>query len=216
MKHLKPFNKLFEDLESMEENPKLNFSRSDVRNLDSYKDLIALGFKDVTPPRSGDGTFRFSHPAFGSMDYLIYPSGYIRRQDSDNTTFWRKKSMVTQSVTPPDIIRRDYTRDESGRLAWTPKPPSNTSIMYGQPITNPSDYDVKFDWLKKLARKRFFQSRGISSSTDHETIKTELSKYAKTSPSAAVEVKKMFPDVWDEIRSEHGLEMFSDLGDFGF
>jgi len=217
MKHLKPFNKLFEDLESIEENPKLNFSREDVKSRESYKDLIASGFKDVTPPRSEDGTFKFSHPAFGSMEYLIHATGYIRRQDTDNHGTWRKTSMVTQSVTPPDIIRRDYTRDAaSGKREWTPKPPSNTSIMYGQPITSPGDYDVKFDWLKKLARKRFFQSRGISSNTDPETIKTELSKYAKTSPSATREVKKMFPDVWDGIRDEEGLSTLSDLGDLGF
>jgi hypothetical protein len=216
MRHIKPFNELFEDLENVEETPRLNFSREDVKSRESYKDLIASGFKDVTPPKSVEGTFRFSHPAFGGMEYLIHATGYIRRQDTDNPGTWRKTSMVTQSVTPPGIIRRDYTRDESGKMNWAPKPPSNTSILYGQPITNPSDYDVKFNWLKKLARKRFFQSRGISSSTDPETIRRELSKYAKTSPGATTEIKKMFPNVWDEIRDETGLSTLSDLGDLGF
>jgi len=214
MRHLQPFNEMFEDLGS---STVLNFSREDVKNRESYKDLIASGFKDITPPRSEEGTFRFSHPAFGGMEYLIHATGYIRRQDTNNPGRWHKTSMVTQSVTPPGIIRRNYTRDiASGKLDWTPKPPSNTSIMYGQPITNPSDYDVKFDWLKKLARKRFFQSRGISSSTDPETIRMELSKYAKTSPGATSEIKKMFPNVWDEIRDELGLSTLSDLGDLGF
>jgi hypothetical protein len=217
MRHLKPFNKLFEDLDNTEKPTKLNFSREDVKSRESYKDLIASGFKDVTPPKSIEGTFRFSHPAFGSMEYLIHATGYIRRQDTDNTGSWRTTSMVTQSVTPPDIVRRDYTGDRSANdWGWTQRPPSNTSIMYGQPITNPSDYDVKFDWLKKLARKRFFQSRGISGSTDPETIKMELSKYAKTSPRATAEIKKMFPDVWAEISSETGLSTLSDLGDLGF
>ena len=216
MIHLKPFNELFEDLDNTGKPTKLNFSREDVKRRESYKDLIASGFKDVTPPKSIEGTFRFSHPAFGSMEYLIHATGYIRRQDTDNTSSWRTTSMVTQSVTPPDIVRKDYTRDGIGNFEWTPRPPSNTSIMYGQPITNPSDYDVKFDWLKKLARKRFFQSRGISSSTDPETIKMELSKYAKTSPRATAEIKKMFPDVWAEISSETGLSTLSDLGDLGF
>jgi hypothetical protein len=215
MRHLKPFNKLFENLENTGETTKLNFSREDVKNRESYKDLIASGFKDVTPPRSGDGTFRFSHPEFGSMEYLIHVTGYIRRQDTQSWP-WRFTSMATQSVIPPNIVRRDYTRGKSGNLGWNDKPTSNTSIMYGQPITNPSDYDVKFDWLKKLARKRFFQSRGISGSTDPKTIKMELSKYAKTSPRATAEIKKMFPDVWAEISSETGLSTLSDLGDLGF
>jgi hypothetical protein len=44
----------------------------------------------------------------------------------------------------------------------------------------------------------------------------ELSKYAKTSPGATSEIKKMFPNVWDEIRDELGLSTLSDLGDLGF
>jgi hypothetical protein len=217
MRHIKPFNKLFEDLENTEETPKLNFSREEVKSRESYKDLIASGFKDVTPPRSGDGTFRFSHPAFGSMEYLIHATGYIRRQDTDNPSSWRTTSMVTQSVIPPDIVRRDYTRDESGRFGWTPKPPSNTSVLYGRPIKNPEDYDIKFHWLKRLAEKKFLKSNGISPiSTDDESIKRELSRYAKISPSATMEVKKMFPKIWAEISSETGLSTLSDLGDLGF
>jgi hypothetical protein len=217
MRHLKPFNELFEDLENTEETPKLNFSREDVKSRESYKDLIASGFKDVTPPRSGDGTFRFSHPEFGSMEYLIHATGYIRRQDTDNPGSWRTTSMVTQSVIPPNIVRRDPTRDESGRFVWTDKPPSNTSVLYGRPIKNPEDYDIKFHWLKRLAEKKFIKSSGISPiSTDDESIKRELTRYAGTSPSATMKVKKMFPKIWAEISSETGLSTLSDLGDLGF
>jgi hypothetical protein len=221
MRHLKPFNQLFEDLENTGETTKLNFSREDVKNRESYKDLIASGFKDVTPPRSGDGTFRFSHPAFDSMEYLIHTTGYIRRQDTDNPT-WRNSSMVTQSVIPPNIVRGDYTRDESGNFVWNDKPPSNTSVLYGRPIKNPEDYDIKFHWLKRLAEKKFLKSSGISPiSTDDESIKRELIKreltrYAGSSPSATMKVKKMFPKIWAEIRSETGLSTLSDLGDLGF
>ena len=90
MRHLKPFNELFEDLESSNV---LNFSREDVKNRESYKDLIAAGFKDITPPKSGDGTFRFSHPALDGMDYLIHTTGYIRRQDTANTNNWRERDL---------------------------------------------------------------------------------------------------------------------------
>ena len=214
MRFLKPFNELFEDLES---STVLNFSREEVKSRESYKDLIASGFKDVTPPRSGDGTFRFSHPAFGGMEYLIHATGYIRRQDTANTGPWRNTSMVTQSVTPPGIIRRDYTRDIASGRGWTPKPPSNTSFLYGRPIKNPEDYDIKFHWLKRLAEKKFLKSDGISPiSTDDELIKRELSRYARISPSATMEVKKMFPKIWAKISSETGLSTLSDLGDLGF
>lgn len=215
MKHLKEFIELFEDFEDSEKTPSLNFSMGDVRSLDSYKSLIELGFKDITPPRSGEGTLRFSHPAFDGMDYLIYTSGYIRRQDPSNVSPWRSGSMVTQSIIPPSIIRYtfDYSKGNYNREA---KETSRSSFLYGQPITKPEDYDIKFHWLKQMLNKKFFKSTGIPPSADNEVVKRELSKFAETSPGATLKVKKMFPEIWDEIKSNPGLDTFSHLSDLGF
>ena len=215
MRHLKEFVELFEDVEDSEKTPSLNFSMGDVRNLDSYKSLIELGFKDITPPRSGEGTLRFSHPAFDGMDYLIHTTGYIRRQDTNSTNWRGYKSMVTQSVTPPSITRYtfDYSKGNYNREA---KETSRSSLLYGQPITKPEDYDIKFHWLKQMLNKKFFKSTGIPPSADNEVVKRELSKFAKTSPSATLKVKKMFPEIWNEIKSDSGLDTFSDLSDLGF
>ena len=225
MRHLKEFIKLFEDAEAAgevevvgnsETSPSLDFSMGEVRRLDSYRSLLELGFKDVTPEKSTKGTLRFSHPVFGGMDYIIYASGYIRRQDTGSNNWRGDKSMVTQSITPPNITRYtfDYSKGVFNREA---KETSKPSLLYGQPITEPHDYDIKFEWLKQLLVKRFFKSIGISPSPkDNESIKRELRKFAKTSPSALSQVKKMFPGVWDEIKSDPGFDIFSDLADLGF
>lgn len=217
MRHLKEFIELFEDAGDIEKTTSLNFSMEDVRGLDSYKSLIELGFKDITPPRSGDGTLRFSHPAFDGMDYLIYATGYIRRQDTTNTGPWRSGSMVTQSITPPGITRYNFSYTDKGGYKREEKEASRSSLLYGQPITKPSDYDIKFEWLKKQLIKKFFKSAGIPTSiTDTEVIKRELTKFAKTSPSATMQVKKMFPKIWDEIKSDTGFDTFLGLADLGF
>lgn len=215
MRHLKEFIELFEDVTDSEKTPSINFSMDDVRSLDSYKSLIEAGFKDITPPRSGEGTLRFSHPEFGGMDYLIYTSGYIRRQDTANTNNWGERSMVTQSITPTSRPRYDYKYID-GKYSSKEKENRRFDFLYGQPITKPSDYDIKFHWLKQLLSKKFFKLTGIPPSTDNEIIKKELSKFAGTSPNATLKVKKMFPEIWDEIKSNPGLDTFSDLSDLGF
>jgi hypothetical protein len=210
MRHLKPFDELFEDLGS---STVLNFSREDVKNRESNKDLIASGFKDITPPRSEEGTFRFSHPAFEGMDYLIYTTGYIRRQDTTNDGPWRNTSMVTQSVIPPDVPRSTY---RSGK--FVDNPPSNASIIYGQPITGPDDYDIKFDWLKRILGKKIAKLAGVpyNPGANSEAIKNALLKFAETSPSAAAKVKLQFPKVWDEIKNLPDMDTLIDLADLGF
>lgn len=203
MRHLKQFNELFEDLESSNV---LNFSREDVKNRESYKDLIAAGFKDITPPKSGEGTFRFSHLAFDGMDYLIHTTGYIRRQNTNSTSHaWLGyKSMVTQSVIPPDIPRHGY-RFPGVRAG---KAPLNTSIIYGQPITSPEDYDIKFDWLKRILGKKTAKLAGVpyDQEADSEAIKNVLLKFAERSSNSALKVKLMFPKIWDEIKLLPGIK----------
>ena len=200
MRHLKQFNELFEDLESSNV---LNFSREDVKNRESYKDLIAAGFKDITPPKSGEGTFRFSHPAFDGMDYLIHTTGYIRRQNTNRFNWRGYKSMVTQSVIPPDIPRHGY-----GSGVRAKKAPLNTSIIYGQPITSPEDYDIKFDWLKRILGKKTAKLAGVpyNPEADSEAIKNVLLKFAERSSNSALKVKLMFPKIWDEIKLLPGIK----------
>lgn len=216
MKHLKEFIELFENAMDSEKTESINFSMDDVRNRDSYKALIEMGFSDITPPKSAGGTLRFSHPAFDGMDYLIYVTGYIRRQDTSSTSPWRTGSMVTQSITPPGIIRYNYDYSK-GDFNREERESSKSSLLYGQPITKPSDYDIKFEWLKKRLIKKFFKSVGISTPiTDPEGIRRELARIAKTSPDATRQVKKIFPEIWKEIKAETGLDVFSELGDLGF
>jgi hypothetical protein len=215
MRHLKPFDELFEDLGS---STVLNFSREDVKNRESYKDLIASGFKDITPPRSEEGTFRFSHPSFDGMDYLIYTTGYIRRQDTTNDGPWRNTSMVTQSVIPPDAVRSDYRRDETGKMDWVTRRPSNSSIIYGRPIKSPEDYDIKFEWLKNIADKKIAKLTGTKyiPNPDPKVVIDGFIKFAQSSPAAALKVKRTFPKIWDEIKTLPDMDTLADLADLGF
>jgi hypothetical protein len=198
MRHLKPFDELFEGLVS---STVLNFSRDDVKNRESYKDLIASGFKDITPPRSEEGTFRFSHPSFDGMDYLIYTTGYIRRQDTTNNGPWRNTSMVTQSVTPPNAPRS-----------------TNASFLYGRPIKSPEDYDIKFEWLKNIADKKIAKLTGTKyiPNPSPEVVIDGLTKFAQSSPAAALKVKRTFPKIWDEIKTLPDMDTLADLADLGF
>jgi hypothetical protein len=153
------------------------------------------------------------------MDYLIYTTGYIRRQDTTNNTgHWRNTSMVTQSVTPPDTVRRDYIRDERGRYVWTQKPPANSSIIYGRPIESPEDYDIKFEWLKNIADKKIAKLTGTkyTPNPDPKVVMDGFIKFAQSSPSAALKVKTTFPKIWDEIKLIPGMDTLVDLADLGF
>lgn len=200
MKYLKRFTQLFEAVESFYP---LNFSRDDVKNRDSYKDLISNGFEDITPPRSDPGTFRFSHAAFG-MDYLIHTTGYIRRQSAEINQYYNRRTMVTQSVVPPGIVRSTYIGGQ-----FVDKDSSNASILYGQPISVPKDYDIKFQWLKNLVRKKLAKTAGVPAIPDNnpKIVKDAIIKIAKKSPQAAIKIRKGFPKQWEEIEASNDIEI---------
>ncbi len=210
MKYLKGFNDLFESEEGMEEvHPKpLNlFTRDDVKNLDSYKSLIEDGFIDITPPRSDAGTFKFSHPNLDGMDIFIHSNGYIRYQNTKSKPMYGRVK-VAQAVLPA------YHANAR-----------KTDLIYGQPVMEPNDYDIKFDWLRRYTRKKYLKSQGMSSKgldrEDPELLKKQISNIIVRSGKASVaaDLRKMFPEVWAEIEkgsSDDSNKVLADLGDLGF
>ena len=210
MKYLKGFNDLFESEEGMEEiHPKpLNlFTREDVKNLDSYKSLINDGFIDITPPKSDAGTFKFSHPMLDGMEIFIHANGYIRYQNmKDKPMYGRVR--VAQAIHP----------------AYSSKA-RKVDVIYGQPVSEPHDYDIKFDWLKKYTKKKYLRSQGISSKgmekENPALLKRQISDMILRSgnATAAANLRKMFPAIWDEIQNGNSGDIAStlaDLGDIGF
>jgi hypothetical protein len=210
MKYLKGFNDLFESEEGMEEiHPKpLNlFTREDVKNLDSYKSLINDGFIDITPPKSDAGTFKFSHPMLDGMDIFIHANGYIRYLNTSYKPMY-SRPRVAQAILPA------YS---SGAR--------KVDIIYGQPVSQPHDYDIKFDWLKKYTKKKYLKSQGISSKGMEKENPVLLKKHISNmilrsgTASSAANLRKMFPEIWNEIEREDKTEVTStlaDLGELGF
>ena len=210
MKYLKGFRDLFESEEEMEEihpRPLNLFTREDVKNLDSYKSLIEDGFVDITPPRSEAGTFRFSHPMLGGMDIFIHANGYIRYQNTNYKPMYGR-AKVAQAILPSYHSKA-----------------RKVDIIYGQPVVEPHDYDIKFDWLKKYAKKKYLKSQGISSKGMEKENPALLKKHISNmilrsgNASSAANLRKMFPELWSEIEREDKTEVTStlaDLGDIGF
>ena len=210
MRYLKGFNDLFESEEGVEESPSrpLNlFTREDVKNLDSYKSLIDDGFVDITPPRSEAGTFRFSHPMLDGMDIMIHANGYIRYQNMNYKPMYGRVK-VAQAIFPSYHSRA-----------------RKVDIIYGQPVSEPHDYDIKFDWLKKYTKKKYLKSQGISSKgmekENPTLLKRQISDMISRSGNAtsAAKLRKMFPEIWDEIeRGDIGdvAASLADLGELGF
>jgi hypothetical protein len=223
MKYLKGFKDLFESEEEMEEihalredeirdvqdypKPLNLFTREDVKNLDSYKSLIRAGFVDITPPRSEAGTFRFSHPMLDGMDIFIHANGYIRYQNMNYKPMYGR-AKVAQAIFPAGYYRA-----------------KKVDMIYGQPVNEPHDYDIKFDWLKKYTKKKYLKSQGISSKgmgkENPTLLKRQISDMILRSGNAATaaNLRKMFPELWDEIQKGDSGDIAStlaDLGDIGF
>jgi hypothetical protein len=98
-------------------------------------------------------------------------------------------------------------------------------MIYGQPVYEPRDYDIKFDWLRKYTKKKYLRSQGISSKGMEKEnpglLKRQISDMILRSGNAtsAANLRKMFPAVWDEIQKGDSGDIAStlaDLGDIGF
>lgn len=144
MKYVKSFSELLK--ESYGENEQITYQQ--IKDTPGYIDLIKSGFIDITTPSiQKNGNLRFKHPA-SDLEYSIFSNGYIRYQNS-NTNWMGGKS--AQSVYASPIGERTIDK------------------IYGQPIRDIQDFDLKFGYLKRVLIKNILKSLGIPPKSADET-----------------------------------------------
>lgn len=133
MIHVKSFSQLFEDADYWSPDPSVYYPVEEIRDLQSYKDLISkYGWTDTTTERvAKSGNITFEHPILPGIRYQVYNNGYIR---INSGTRW------TPLVSPIQDRGREFA----------------------EPIKELKDYDIKFKWLEKYLIKKILISLGLN------------------------------------------------------
>ena len=176
MINLKSFLELFEDLDNKDSSldPISDYTIDQVRQLDSYKELVnKYGWKDVTTNTIGKNKgLVFQHDLFPETKYKIEKSGYIR--GSSDYYGWgssasKKKTSWPQRVSPIQDIGNPFAK----------------------PIKELSDYDIKFEYLKKYLIKKVIlmlglnKIKGVSQNTDVSKLGIYIDELIENDPSFA-------------------------------
>lgn len=144
MKYVKSFNEILK--ESYGESGQITYDQ--IKETSGYKDMISSGFVDITTPTmQKNGNIRFSHPA-SPLEYSIFSNGYIRYQNSGTNWMGGRSSQAVYA---------------------SPIGDKKSDQMYGRPIKNIQDFDIKFRYVKSVLVKTILKSLGIPPKSVEET-----------------------------------------------
>jgi hypothetical protein len=151
-----------------------------IKDLSGYKKIMDQGWVDITTPiMAKNGTLKFEHPEDDQYT-TIHSNGYIRGQGKNSYR-------AHQRISPLD-------RDK----------PSNA--IFGRPVENVEDYNIKFKWLENYWIKKHLKQIGTPA---------PLIKKALADQQNVTELSKMINDLIEnnpEAISAAGLENLKKSG----
>lgn len=199
MINLKSFSELFEDLDDEDSSldPTSDYTIDQVRQLDSYKELVnKYGWKDVTTNTIGKNKgLVFQHDLFPETKYKIEKSGYIR--GSSDYYGWGSSGVKKKTSWPKRV-----------------SPIQDTENPFAKPIKGLSDYDIKFEYLKKYLIKKIIlmlglnKIKGVSQNTDVSKLGIYIDELIDKDPSFA---KKPGVDILKNLGLYNPSEFSSDV-----
>lgn len=171
---LKTFSELFEndDTEGLSLDSIPDYSIDQVRQLDSYKELVnKYGWKDITTNIIGKNKgLVFQHDLFPETKYKIEKSGYIR--GSSDYYGWGSSGSKKKTSWPKRV-----------------SPIQDIGNPFAKPIKELSDYDIKFEYLKKYLIKKIIlmlglnKIKGVSQNTDISKLGSYIDELIEKDPS---------------------------------
>jgi hypothetical protein len=133
-----------------------NFTSDAIKDLSGYKKIMDQGWVDITTPiMAKNGTLKFEHPEDDQYT-TIHSNGYIRGQS-------KHSDRAHQRISP---LHSDK--------------PANA--IFGRPVKNIEDYNIKFKWLENYWIKKYLKRSGATGSVIKNALENpenveELSRF---------------------------------------